>query len=48
MIEQVEEALCVTGLRESRLKMYRERVQLPDESIDPDYVSQHNAALEWV
>ncbi len=25
-----------------------ERVQLPDESLDPDYLTQHNAALEWV
>lgn len=25
-----------------------ERVPLPDGSLDPDYVNQHNAALEWV
>ena len=25
-----------------------DRVPLPDESLDPDYVAEHNIALEWV
>ncbi|WP_243700512.1 HNH endonuclease [Halorussus pelagicus] len=25
-----------------------ERISLPDESLNPEYVVQHNAALEWV
>ncbi|WP_233357342.1 HNH endonuclease [Halococcoides cellulosivorans] len=25
-----------------------ERISIPDESLEPQYVSQHNASLEWV
>jgi putative restriction endonuclease len=25
-----------------------ERISIPEESLNPQYVSQHNAALEWV
>jgi putative restriction endonuclease len=35
-------------LQQTIINRAGQRVQLPDGSLDPDYVSQRNAALEWV
>lgn len=35
-------------LQRTIIKRAGERVALPDESVNPEYVAQHNAELEWV
>ena len=35
-------------LRRTIIDRAGERISIPDESLKPEYVAQHNAVLEWV